>query len=68
MNTVQEIASAIPDLTVEELFHVETLLRQARRQRHAGIIFDDDYGLWTEEDQVSAGAEALAVIESNQRV
>ena len=63
MSTIAEIEAALPELTAEELFHVETILRQIRRAKGGGILMDDDHGLWTEEDQVSAAAQALAVLD-----
>jgi hypothetical protein len=34
--------------------------------RHAGIIFDDAYGIWTEADQTSAAAEAFAMFDREE--
>jgi len=36
----------------------QSLLHKLQRQRHAGAIYDDAYGVWTEEDQASVAAEA----------
>jgi hypothetical protein len=63
MSTRLQIEAALSELTAEELFHIETVLRQIRRARGKGILMDDDYGLWTEEDQLSAAAEAFAVMD-----
>ena len=59
MSTVAEIKSALPNLSLPELRQVEQAVRQLYRQRGAGVIYDDAYGIWTEEDQASAAAEAF---------
>jgi hypothetical protein len=58
MSTFAEIEEVLPRLTVEELMRVESLLHKLQRQRQAGVIYDDAYGVWTEEDQASVAAEA----------
>ena len=54
MSTVAEITSALQELTTEELQQIERALISIYRQRKTGIIFDDAYGVWTEEDQAAA--------------
>jgi len=66
MSTVTEIEAALPRLTAEELHHVEIKLRELRRAKGGGVLMDDDYGQWTEEDQVSAAAEAIAIIDGKE--
>ncbi len=61
MSTVADIQAALPKLSNEELRQVEQTVRQLYRDRHAGILYDDAYGTWTEEDQASAAAEAFAL-------
>ena len=63
MSTVGEIQAALPRLTAEELRAVDAALRQQFRARKLGILYDDAYGLWTEDDQASAAAEALALMD-----
>lgn len=63
MSTVAEITAAIPSLTNEELRQVERSLLQTYRKRNVGIIFDDAYGTFTEEDLAALQEEALRVIE-----
>jgi len=58
MSTLAEIEEVLPRLSVEELMRVESLLHKLQRQRHVGVIYDDAYGLWTEEDQASVAVEA----------
>jgi hypothetical protein len=60
MSTLAEIESALPQLTNEELMRVEAMLHATQRQRGVGILFDDAYGVWTEDDQASVAAEAWA--------
>jgi hypothetical protein len=63
MSTVSEIRTALPGLTTEELRVVDAALREQFRTRRIGILYDDAYGLWTEEDQASAAAEAFALMD-----
>jgi len=63
MSTVAEIAEALPKLNDDELRQVERALIGIYRQRKTGIIFDDAYGVWTEEDQASAAAQVFALMD-----
>jgi hypothetical protein len=63
MITVSEIRTALPRLTTEELRAVDAALREQFHARKIGILYDDAYGLWTEEDQASAAAEAFALMD-----
>jgi hypothetical protein len=63
VSTVAEIKSALSSLNNEQLREVEQAVRQLYRTRHNGIIFDDAYGIWTEEDQASAAAEAFRLMD-----
>jgi hypothetical protein len=66
VSTVSEIQAALPNLGNEELRQVEETVRQLYRQRNAGIIFDDAYGLWTEADQASAAAEVFKMFDREE--
>lgn len=66
MSTVSEIQAALPDLSVQELQFVDAALREQFRARKLGILYDDAYGLWTEEDQASAAAEAFALMDREE--
>lgn len=66
MSTVAEIQAALPKLENEELRQVEQAVRQLYRQRKAGIIFDDAYGIWTEDDQTSAAADAFQMFDREE--
>ena len=63
MSTLAEIEEALPQLTPEELMRVESQLHKLQRLRGVGILYDDAYGMWTEEDQASVAAEAWQVID-----
>ncbi len=63
MSTVTEIQAALPKLSDQELRQIETSVRELYRSRNAGIIYDDAYGVWTEEDQISVAAEAFAILD-----
>jgi hypothetical protein len=66
MSTVAEITNALPDLSTEELQKVERALISIYRQRRTGIIYDDTYGVWTEEDQAAAAAGAFAMMDAEE--
>lgn len=67
MSTVAEIAEALPKLKDEELRQIEQALIGIYRQRRTGIIYDDAYGVWTEEDQASAAAEVFALMDAAEK-
>ena len=66
MSTVNEIQAALPGLNVQELHALDAALRQQFRARKVGILYDDAYGLWTEDDQASAAAEAFALMDREE--
>ena len=66
MSTVGEIQAALAHLSNDELRQVEQAVCEFCRHRHAGTIFDDAYGIWTEADQTSAAAEAFAVFDREE--
>lgn len=63
---MSEIQAALPLLTVEELQALDVALRDQFRARKLGVLYDDAYGLWSEEDQASAGAEAFALMDRQE--
>ena len=67
MSTVAEITNALPELSTQELQEIERTLISIYRQRHSGIIYDDTYGVWTEEDQVSAAAQVFALMDADEQ-
>jgi hypothetical protein len=66
MSTVNEIQAALPGLSVPDLHALDAALRQQFRARKVGILFDDAYGVWTEDDQASAAAEAFALMDREE--
>jgi len=67
MSTVAEITNVLPDLSTEELQKIERALISIYRQRRTGIIYDDAYGVWTEEDQVSAAGQVFALMDDEEQ-
>ena len=67
MSTVSEIQAALPQLTSEELQTLDAALRAQFRARKVGILYDDAYGVWTEEDQASAAAAAFGLLDQEER-
>ena len=63
MRTIQEITAALPNLSTDELQHIERVIRDLYRERHETIIYDDDYGVWTEQDQNSVAAEVFELLD-----
>lgn len=63
MRTIQEITAALPNLSTDELRHIERAIRDLYRARHETIIYDDDYGIWTEQDQTSVAAEVFELLD-----
>ena len=67
MSTIQEITAALPNLSTDELRHIERAIRDLYRARHETIIYDDDYGIWTEQDQISVAAEVFQTFEKDEK-
>jgi hypothetical protein len=67
MSTVAEITDVLPKLSTEELQLVERALISIYRQRRTGIIFDDNYGVWTEEDQTAVADQVFKMMDEEER-
>ena len=67
MSTVAEITNALPELSTSELQQIERALISIYRQRRNGIIYDDAYGVWTEEEQASAAAQVFALMDAEEK-
>ena len=61
--TIQEITAVLPNLSTDELQHIERVIRDLYRARHETIIYDDDYGIWTEQDQNLVAAEIFELLD-----
>ena len=68
MGTIQEIEASLPNLSTDELQHIERIIRDLYRARHETIIYDDDYGIWTEQDQISVAAEVFQRFEKEENL
>ncbi len=66
MSKVSEIQAALPLLSADELRAVDLALRDQFRARKLGILYDDAYGVWTEQDQASAAAEAFGLMDRQE--
>jgi hypothetical protein len=66
MSNVTEIQAALPNLSIDELRAIDTAVREQFRSRKVGILFDDSYGVWTEDDQASAAAEVFAMLDREE--
>jgi len=67
MSTVAEIRAALPNLSSQELQSLDAALREQFRARKIGIIYDDAYGVWTEDDQTAVAAEAFAILDQEEK-
>ena len=63
MPTIRQIIAALSNLSTGELQHIEQVIHNLYRTRHGHIIYDDDYGIWTEEDQNSVAAEVFELLD-----
>ena len=63
MSTVAEITDGLPHRTNDELREIERGPLLEYRQRKVGIIFDDAYGAFTEDDLRAIQEDALRVID-----
>ena len=66
MSTIEEIQSVLPNLSTKELYRIERLIHELYRQRNEHVVYDDDYGIWTEEDQSSSASEAFALLDRRE--
>ena len=66
MRTIKKIIAALPNLSTDELRHIEQVIQDLYRARHETIIYDDDYGIWTEQDQNSVAAKVFELIDKTE--
>lgn len=63
MRTVQEIEASLPNLSTDELQRIERIIHDLYRVRRERIIYDDNYGIWTEQDQNSVAAAIFELLD-----
>ncbi len=66
MSTIQEITRALTSLSTDELQHIEQAIHDLYRDRCERIIYDDDYGIWTEQDQNLAAAAVFKLLDKEE--
>jgi len=66
MNTVAEIEASLPELSTPELRRIEKTIRGLYRKRNAPVLYDDLYGVWTEDDQTAAASMVFEVFEEEE--
>ncbi len=66
MSTVAQITNSLSNLSTEELQQIERALISIYRQRRSGIIYDDAYGVWTEENQAAAADEVFCMLDKEE--
>ena len=65
--TTTELHSTLSQLSTKELFAIERFIHTIYRKRNVEAIYDDAYGVWTEEDQVSLVAESFALFDQEEK-
>ncbi len=68
MTTIQEITSILPRLSSEELQSIEQAIHVLYRDRNVNIIYDDVYGIWTDQDQNLTSAEAFRFLDEEDEL
>lgn len=68
MNTVADITIATNSLDLEQLLQIESQHHALQRNKGRSVIFDDGFGLWTEEDQTNAASQAWEVFEASEAI
>ena len=63
MHTVQEIEASLPNLSTDELQHIERAIHDLYRARRERIIYDDNHGIWTEQDQNSVAVKVFELLD-----
>lgn len=63
MSTIQEITAALQNLSTDELRHIEQAIHNLYQTRDVHIIYDDYYGIWTEQDQISVAVEVFELFD-----
>ncbi|MCG9133127.1 hypothetical protein J5I95_15730 [Candidatus Poribacteria bacterium] len=63
MRTVEKIMASLPNLSTDELQDIEQAIHDLYRVRRERIIYDDNYGIWTEQDQNSVAVEVFELLD-----
>lgn len=63
MKSKAEIEAALQALKTEDLHHIECEIHRLYRHRGDRVLYDDAYGVWLEDDQISAAGEVFGLIE-----
>ena len=66
MHTIQEITAVLSTLSTDELHRIERAIHNLYRVRCEHIIYDDNYGIWTEQDQISVAAEVFELLDKSE--
>jgi hypothetical protein len=66
ITAIQQIEKNLTNLSIDELRHLERIIHSIYRKRDETIIYNDDYGVWAESDQLSTSSQVLDILESNQ--
>ncbi len=68
MTTIQEITSILPRLSTNELQSIEHAIHVLYRDRNENIIYDDVYGIWTDQDQNLTSTEAFRIFDMEEEL
>ncbi len=66
MTTLKDIIRTLPRLTTDELQFIELAIHKLYRIRGVNILYDDAYGIWTEQDQNNAALRIFELIDNTE--
>ena len=64
MTTLEDITRMLPKLTTDELQFIEHAIHKLYRIRGENILYDDEYGIWTQQDQNNAALRIFELIDN----
>ncbi len=64
MTPIDEVESALSKLSVDELHKVESMIHRLYKERGEGLVYSDDYGDWSEDDQIALAGATFDIVDS----
>ena len=68
MHTILKIMAVLANLFADKLHHIEQAIHNLYRSRRECVIYDDDYGIWTEHDQILAAEEIFRLLDKAENL
>lgn len=66
MSKLGEIEAVLPQLSDEELVHLDRTLHRLYRDRHSNVLYDDQYGLYSDSDLIASAQEAFQAYDKEE--